>query len=88
MNNLFFLLPFNFPGFRRTSDNFDLIITIQNYEDCNGCGLCADICPDIFAMVKDKVCILRQPELPEQSMVELAKTSCPNNCIVTNWDNL
>ncbi len=59
-----------------------IFVKIQNYDSCNGCGLCKDICPTVFTVVDDKVRIVRQPYEAELDFVKLAKTSCPCECIL------
>jgi ferredoxin len=73
-----------FPEFRRFFSRSSISVTIQNIDNCTGCGLCEQICPKIFKIVNDKVYIIRQPTEEETEFVRLAKTSCPFDCIVIN----
>ncbi|MCK9629335.1 MAG: ferredoxin [Bacteroidales bacterium] len=73
---------FIFPEFRKFFSRSSISVTIQNIDNCTGCGLCSQICPTVFAIIDDKVRILRQPTEEETELVRLAKTSCPFDCIV------
>ncbi|MDD3034592.1 MAG: ferredoxin [Bacteroidales bacterium] len=75
---------FIFPEFRRFFNRSSISVTIQNYDNCTGCGICKDICPTVFAVDDDKVRILRQPTEEEREFVRLAKTTCPYDCIVVS----
>jgi len=75
---------FIFPEFRRFFSRSSISVTIQNIDNCTGCGLCKDICPTVFTVVDDKVRIIRQPTEEEREFVRLAKTTCPFDCIVIN----
>lgn len=52
-------------------------------ESCIGCGLCADICPDVFSMTSDNVAVAISEDV-EASLVPSATEameSCPVNAI-------
>ena len=51
-------------------------------ELCVGCGLCADVCPDVFAMQEDKVEVKANP-VPQASLdcCKKAKEDCPVEAI-------
>lgn len=57
-----------------------------NKELCIGCGLCAEICPEVFAMGDDNIAIVIAEESPEsaQETVQDAATSCPVEAIQLN----
>ena len=48
-------------------------------ETCIGCGLCPDICPDIFRMDDDGLAIAEDIEIPEELIAssQEAEESCP-----------
>ena len=54
-----------------------------NRELCIGCGLCAEICPEVFAMGEDMIAIVIVEESPEsaQGCVQDAADSCPVEAI-------
>ena len=54
-----------------------------NKEDCVGCGLCVDDCPDIFEMSED-VAVVKAEEVPENlvNAVKEAAESCPVDAII------
>ena len=54
-----------------------------NKEDCVGCGLCVDDCPDVFEMSED-VAIVKAEEVPENlvNAVKEATESCPVDAII------
>lgn len=53
-------------------------------ELCVGCGLCADVCPELFVMEEDKAKIKVNP-VPEasQDCCKKAKEDCPVSAIST-----
>lgn len=52
-------------------------------ELCVGCGLCADVCPEVFIMEEDKAKVKAAP-IPEASLdcSKKAKEDCPVEAIV------
>ena len=50
---------------------------------CTGCGLCVDICPEVFEM-PESVSIVKTPEVPEDLVdkVKEAAESCPVEAII------
>lgn len=56
--------------------------TIKN-ELCIGCGLCAEICPEVFAMGDDMIARVILAETPAdlQGRIQDAALSCPVEAI-------
>ena len=54
-----------------------------NKEDCVGCGLCVDDCPDIFEMSED-VAVVKVEEVSENLVNAVKETaeSCPVDAII------
>jgi len=53
--------------------------------NCIGCGLCTNICPDVFLMTDEGVAAAKDEIFPEQEpQVQEAAESCPVNAIETN----
>ena len=50
-------------------------------EECIGCELCADQCPDIFEMDEEVAIVKKQPDSAEEECVTLAEDACPTNAI-------
>ena len=50
-------------------------------EECIGCGVCNQVCPDVFSM-EEALCIAKilRPETDEPCAKEAAE-SCPVGCI-------
>ena len=49
---------------------------------CVGCGLCTEICPDIFIMENDKAAVKADPVTPRAiTDCRDAKEQCPVNAI-------
>jgi ferredoxin len=54
-------------------------MVVVNKDKCIGCGLCASICSEVFAMGKDgKAMVKAQKKIP---CVKDAMESCPVNAI-------
>ena len=53
-----------------------------NAELCVGCGLCVDVCPEVFVMPEDKAEIKTNP-IPDSSLesCKKAKEDCPTEAI-------
>ncbi len=51
-------------------------------EDCISCGLCVDICPDVFEM-GDNCAIVKMEEIPAQfeKAAQQAADECPVSAI-------
>ena len=56
-----------------------------NKEDCVGCGLCVDDCPDVFEMQED-VAAVKVEEVPENlvNAVKEAAENCPVDAIIVS----
>ena len=51
-------------------------------ENCIGCGLCPNLCPDIFTMTDEGVAAARDQFSPEYGpLVREAAQSCPVSAI-------
>lgn len=57
-------------------------ISIDTYE-CNGCGSCVVLCPDVFQMdaAGEKAMVI-VPDTPITAAVEEAAAYCPAKCIL------
>ena len=62
----------------------DMKVSI-NKEDCVGCGLCVDDCPDVFEMQED-VAAVKVEEVPENlvNAVKEAAENCPVDAIIVS----
>lgn len=51
---------------------------------CIGCGLCADICPEVFEMDETSIAIVTaQPNAGNEESAQAAADSCPVSAIST-----
>ena len=51
-------------------------------ENCIGCGLCVNLCPDVFTMLDEGIAAARDEIGPEQEpFVQEAAESCPVDAI-------
>lgn len=52
-------------------------------ENCIGCGLCAEICPEVFSIADTGVSVAIDGEVPpeNESSAEEAMESCPVGAI-------
>ena len=50
---------------------------------CIGCGLCADICPEIFEMEDDGLAVAKDIDIPDDLLesAKEAEESCPVDAI-------
>ncbi|MDL2324966.1 ferredoxin [Ruminococcaceae bacterium OttesenSCG-928-A16] len=49
---------------------------------CIGCGLCAEICPEVFEMDEDNIAtIISQPDASTMASAKEAAGSCPVSAI-------
>lgn len=55
-------------------------IVIDVYE-CNGCGACVEICPEVFGMDDYEKAILLEPDAEITEKVEEAAAYCSQKCI-------
>ncbi|MBU0943987.1 MAG: ferredoxin [Proteobacteria bacterium] len=59
-------------------------IIIDTYE-CNGCGSCVEICPEVFCMDETtEKAMLVDPDAEVTAKVEKAIAYCPQKCIAIN----
>ena len=52
-------------------------------ELCTGCGLCVDICPEVFEMGEENMAVVKGVSIPEnaEECCQEAKDSCPVEAI-------
>ena len=53
-------------------------------EECTGCGLCEDICPEVFQLNEDSVSEVHDPEWAPGVEVQEVVEMCPVECI--HWE--
>ncbi len=59
-------------------------MTAHVNSSCIGCGLCANMCPQVFTMTGEGVAAARDELLPEwDGLVQEAAESCPVGAIET-----
>jgi ferredoxin len=57
---------------------------IVDQNTCIGCGLCPQICPDVFRMEGEKALVYTDPVPPEvEDLAQEAADQCPVNAITT-----
>lgn len=54
-----------------------------NKDTCIGCGICPDVCPQVFKMDDDGKAVAIDDEIPEDSIDDAidARTQCPVDAI-------
>jgi ferredoxin len=53
-------------------------------EECTGCGLRKEICPEVFRLNEDDVSEVYNPEGTSKEEIQEAIDSCPVECI--HWE--
>lgn len=58
-------------------------MNVKITDDCISCGVCVDICPDVFDLGTDYAVVLLDP-VPQEYEVEVkdAADSCPTSAII------
>jgi ferredoxin len=56
-------------------------IPCVNQEECTGCGICEDICPEVFRLNEDGVSEAYNREGAPEGEIQEAIDSCPVECI-------
>lgn len=53
-------------------------------DTCIGCGLCLEVCPEIFSMADDGLAVAKEIEIPEDLLesAKEAEDSCPVSAII------
>lgn len=57
---------------------------VVDQDTCTGCGLCADIASDTFAMNDDGVAEVTNPQGDDEGTIQEAIDSCPVEAI--SWE--
>ncbi|HOJ13554.1 MAG TPA: ferredoxin [Deltaproteobacteria bacterium] len=50
-------------------------------EECIGCGMCQDICPEVFELDEEGKARVIKPQGGPEDLVEQAIDACPVSCI-------
>ncbi len=50
---------------------------------CTGCGLCVDVCPEVFDMGDDEIAVVKMSEVPDEALTDCrqAAEDCPTEAI-------
>ncbi len=51
-------------------------------ESCTGCGLCVDICPEIFELGEDGLAHVTKADPPANGCYREAADDCPSDAII------
>ena len=54
-------------------------------DECIGCELCVDTCPEVFRMTDDSVSEVINPEGAPEEKIQEAIDNCPVECI--HWED-
>ena len=60
-------------------------IAFVDQEECTGCGLCEEVCPEVFRMNEDDVSEVYAAEGASEDKIQEAIDGCPVECI--HWEN-
>jgi ferredoxin len=53
-------------------------------DECTGCGMCEEICPDVFHINDDGISEIQEPHGATAELIQEAIDECPVNCI--SWE--
>jgi ferredoxin len=56
-------------------------IPYVDQDECTGCGLCEEVCPEVFQLNEDDVAEVHDPEGAPEEQIQEAIDSCPVECI-------
>ena len=56
-------------------------IPYVDQDECTGCGLCEEICPEVFRMNEDDVSEVYAADGAPEDKIQEAIDSCPVECI-------
>jgi ferredoxin len=59
-------------------------IPYVDQEECTGCGLCEEVCPNVFRLNEDDVSEVHDPEGASEEEIQEAINDCPVECI--HWE--
>ena len=61
------------------------MIPFVDQEECTGCGLCEEVCPEVFQMNEDDVSEVHDAEGTSEEKIQEAIDGCPVECI--HWED-
>jgi len=59
-------------------------IPYVDQEECTGCGLCEEICPEVFRLNEDGISEVYELKGASEKEIQEAIDSCPVECI--HWE--
>ncbi|MCX5896712.1 MAG: ferredoxin [Proteobacteria bacterium] len=59
-------------------------IPYVDQDECTGCGMCEEICPDVFHINDDGISEIQEPHGATAELIQEAIDECPVNCI--SWE--
>jgi|APFre7841882590_1041340.scaffolds.fasta_scaffold161373_1 ferredoxin len=59
-------------------------IPYVDQDECTGCGMCEEICPDVFHINDDGISEVQEPHGATAELIQEAIDECPVNCI--SWE--
>ena len=61
------------------------MIPFVEQEECTGCGLCEEVCPEVFEMNEDDISEVHDAEGASEDKIQEAIDGCPVECI--HWED-
>ena len=61
------------------------MIPFVDQEECTGCGLCEEVCPEVFQMNEDDVSEVYDEDGASEDKIQEAIDGCPVECI--HWED-
>ncbi len=54
---------------------------VINYDDCEGCATCVELCPEVFEMQDDEKAYVKDDAKLDSCDMDEAADTCPTECI-------
>ena len=60
-------------------------IPYVDQDECTGCGLCEEVCPEVFQLNEDDISVVHNSGGASEEQIQEAIDECPVECI--HWQD-